>query len=269
MNKAVQHLLSLGFGLISWASPGIAQDATTCRLALALAMDVSRSVDAEDFRLQINGTIAALRDPGVQAAFFGPTEVVALTIYHWAGSEYQVEILPWTLIEDPAALEKAIAALNATEHPFPMNTGLGNALNFGLDRLAAGPDCRRRVLDMAGDGQNNQGPPPARIYKWRGEEAVTVNALAIGEHESGLAGYFTRELIRGPGAFVEIAARQEDFPAAMRRKLLRELVDQVAGGPYLLPDACAKNGSGLATSTSLLPMICQNRVPTARTKARS
>lgn len=257
------------FALAFWSAACLGQEAPRCRLALALAMDMSRSVNEADFRLQIDGTVAALRDPGVQAALFGPSDVVALTIYHWAGQGYQVDVLPWTLLDGPQALETAIAALSATEHPFPMNTGLGQALDYGLDRLAAAPDCGRRVLDMAGDGQNNQGPPPARIYKWRGEEAVTVNALAIGEHESGLVGYFTRELIRGPGAFVEHAPKQADFPAAMRRKLLRELVDQVAEGGYLPPKACAKNGSGLSTSTSFLAVICQNRVPTARTKARS
>ena len=254
-------------------APTQAQDAPACRLALALAIDVSRSVNEADFRLQIDGTIAALRDPGVTQALFGPPERVALTIYHWSGAGYQQEIFAWTLIDNPQTLEIAIQALAATEKPWPMNTGLGAALEFGLDRMAEAPDCARQVLDMAGDGQNNEGPKPARIYRDRDLGGVVVNALAIGEHESGLAGYFSRELIRGTGAFVETAPRQADFPAAMRRKLLRELVDQVAGAagasPYRRADSCVKNGSGSSTSISLLPLICQNRVPTARTNARS
>jgi hypothetical protein len=266
---ALAHCLCVSLSLAVMASASPAQEARGCRLALALAMDVSRSVDEAEFRLQIEGTIAALRDPGVEAALFGPPDVVALAIYQWSGAGFQEVILPWTLIDGPDDLASAIQSLAATKRPWPMNTGLGQALDFGLEMLAASPDCTKRVLDMAGDGQNNEGPTPARIYKWRGQEPVTVNALAIGEHESGLSDYFARELIRGPGAFVETAPKQSDFPAAMRRKLLRELVDQVAETTYPPALPCAKNASGPSTSTSLLPVICQNRVPTARTKARS
>jgi hypothetical protein len=62
-------------------------------------------------------------------------------------------------------------------------------------------------------------------------EGITVNALAIGEHEQGLVAYFGAHLIQGPGAFVEVAERHTDFPRAIRRKLERELSDELSALP--------------------------------------
>jgi len=70
-----------------------------------------------------------------------------------------------------------------------------------------------------------------------------VNALAIGEHESGLRAYFEAEIRRGPGSFVEIADRQSDFPTAMRRKLLRELAETFAGTPGVFDCPPVRPGS--------------------------
>jgi len=206
--------------------------AETCRLALALAIDVSRSVNDEDYLLQTDGLIAALEDAAVRRAFFDASGEVALAIYYWSGTGHQQPVLDWTRILAPADLDGVAAALRAAERPPQrMATALGAALQHGHDLLQRAPDCRRRVLDMAGDGRNNEGPGPGQIFADADFAGITVNALAIGEHESGLRAYFEAEIRRGPGSFVEIADRQSDFPIAMRRKLLRELAETFAGTP--------------------------------------
>ena len=86
------------------------------------------------------------------------------------------------------------------------------------------------MIDVAGDGQNNEGISVARTYEREDFTGITVNGLAVGEHEAGILDYFATEVIRGPGAFVESAPRQQDYPAAIRRKLLRELEGPVIGG---------------------------------------
>lgn len=200
-----------------------------CRIALALAMDVSRSVDGRDYRVQTGGLAAALDDPAVRRAFLSGDEPVALAIYEWSGVDNQAVIEDWALIGGPADLDALAGRLRALVRPEDRHlTALGTALSFGRDLLRRAPDCRRLVLDMAGDGQNNEGPPPARSYAREDWTGITVNGLAIGEHESQLPQYFARNLLHGPGAFVEVAPRQSDFPATIRRKLIRELTDQVA-----------------------------------------
>jgi hypothetical protein len=109
-------------------------------------------------------------------------------------------------------------------------TALGEAMRFGAALLDRAPPCDRRVLDMAGDGQSNDGPLVSNVRAELDFDRITINALAIGQHEQGLVRYFQTYVIGGPGAFVELAERQIDFPPAIRRKLLRELSGPEIGG---------------------------------------
>jgi Protein of unknown function (DUF1194) len=212
--------------LLPLASPAAAE----CRLALSLAVDISRSVDAGDYVIQTEGLAAALEDADVRAAIFGPEGQVALSIYYWSGDGYQDLIQPWVILETPATLDAAILAVRQTPRPAaPLATAMGDALRYGADLMTEAPDCARKVIDVAGDGRNNEGISVARTYEREDFTGITVNGLAVGEHELDLVRYFHEELIRGPGAFVEVAPRQADYPQAIRRKLLRELQGPMIG----------------------------------------
>ncbi|WP_374397217.1 DUF1194 domain-containing protein [Tabrizicola sp.] len=201
-----------------------------CRLALALAVDVSRSIDAQDYVIQTDGLAGALANKEVRTAIFGPEGKVALAIYYWSGKGYQDLVQPWVILDSPEALDAAIWAVRRTPRPeAPLATALGDALSYGLDLMGDAPDCERRVIDVAGDGQNNEGISVARTYEREDFTGITVNGLAVGEHEADIVDYYADEVIRGPGAFVELAPRQADYPAAIQRKLLRELRGPMIG----------------------------------------
>ena len=219
-------MLRLALPLICLALPATAD----CRLALALAVDVSRSIDVQDYAIQTEGLARALEDPTVRKAIFEGDGEVALSIYYWSRQGYQDLIQPWVLLERPADLDAAIATVRQTPRPeAPLATALGDALGYASDLLYDAPRCGRQVLDVAGDGRNNEGISVAHAYEGMDFTGVTVNALAIGEHEADLVEYFSTELIRGPGAFVELAPRQTDYPKAILRKLLRELQGPMIG----------------------------------------
>lgn len=213
--------------------------AFACRLALALALDISTSVDAAEYELQRQGLMAALGAPDVKAAILGPAGPVALAIYEWSGTRHQTIKVDWTLIDSEARLSGVIATLGGisrSDSEFP--TGLGQALGFGAILLRNAPACERRVIDVSGDGVNNDGYPPASAYRHFPFDGVTVNGLVIvesgpdptGAYKSvDVADYYRREVIRGPGAFLEIAEGFEDFERAMRRKLLREIAHVAIG----------------------------------------
>lgn len=204
-----------------------------CRLALALAVDVSRSIDSQDYVIQTDGLAGALADKDVRAAIFGPEGRVALAIYYWSGRGYQDLVQPWVILDSPEALDAAIWEVRRTPRPeAPLATAIGDALSYGLDLMADAPPCERRVIDVAGDGRNNEGISVARTYEREDFTGITVNGLAVGEHEADIVDYYEGELIRGPGAFVEVAPSQTDYPDAIRRKLLRELEGPMIG---LLP----------------------------------
>ena len=225
-------------GMVLAAAPSQA----ACRLALALGLDVSASVGTRDYRLQMGGTAAALRAPAVRAALL-QGEPVALAAYLWSGQREHWLVLDWTPIDGDAALERFAATLERTGRPpFDGRTATGAAMDAGLGLLRQAPDCARLTLDLATDGVANDGVDPGEVAAG----AVTVNALAIGEEgptgrsslppDEALTDWLLRDVIRGPGGFVEAAAGFADFERAMTEKLLRELggmaVSETAGtGP--------------------------------------
>jgi hypothetical protein len=209
-------------------------EASNCRLALLLAMDVSSSVDAAEDTLQRNGIVSALLAPEVQAAFFATGHHVALAAYEWSGRYNQEVLLDWTLIDGPAQLlyaAETIAQSKRSHNDFP--TAMGYALGFGAGMFERAPPCLSKTLDMAGDGQNNEGFSPAQAYAAFPFAGVTVNGLVVNgadfEAETGLIAFYKGQVIRGPGAFVEIANGFEDYERAMQRKLERELTPPVIG----------------------------------------
>ncbi len=205
-----------------------------CRLALVLALDVSSSVDFHEDRLQRQGLANALLAPSVQTAFFGLADPVALAVFEWSGRYNQQLLLDWTMIDSPDVLQNAANRISGSKrghNEFP--TALGHALAFGSGLLEEAPACATKTIDMAGDGQNNEGFGPKQAYREFPFEGVTVNGLVVNaadfEAETQLIEFYTNEVLRGPGAFLEIAQGFEDYERAMRRKLERELSVPVFG----------------------------------------
>lgn len=206
--------------------------AAACRLALLLALDVSASIDDHEYALQSNGLAAALLAPEVSQAFLRSPSPVALSVFEWSGQTNQTVVVDWRLIEskiDLLAVADRVRQPYRTERLAP--TSLGNALGFAAKHFDSAPKCVRQTLDVSGDGTNNDGYPPLVAYRHFPFDGVTVNALAIGgaQHLPSLVRYFTTDVIRGPGAFVEIADDHRDFERAMRRKLERELLPFAVG----------------------------------------
>ncbi len=215
------------------------QAGASCRQALALGLDVSGSVDAAEYRMQLDGLAAALTAPDVAEAITGiPGFPVAIAVYEWSGPSDAAGVVPWTDAVDDAALAGIARRLRAARRaPGDPSTAIGSAMRHGFALLAERPDCGRHVLDLSGDGKANTGP---RLDGIAAPPGVTVNALAIGADApaigderqvriSELTAYFRAEVIRGPGAFVEAALGFQDYEDAMRRKLLRELRDVAVG----------------------------------------
>jgi len=212
-----------------------------CRQALALGLDVSGSVDAREYALQVQGLAAALGHEDVAAILLDQPEwPVWIAVYDWSGPEDIRLIQPWVAIDGAESLQDVRARIAGTPRAAGApQTAVGSAMLFGEYLLAQRGDCPARVLDLSGDGKSNIGPQPRSITLpgW-----MIVNALVIGADndaswdggEPGIAeltAWFKADVLRGPGAFVETALGFEDFEAAMIRKLTRELTGLRLGGP--------------------------------------
>lgn len=229
------------------AAPALAE----CRLALALALDVSSSVNSTEDALQRRGLAAALLAPEVEAAFFSSDQSVALAVYEWSGRFNQQLMLDWYLIETRDDLLNAATIIGRSvrsHDDYP--TAIGYALGFGAGLLQRAPSCLDQIIDVSGDGQNNEGFPPRTAYAEFPFAGVTVNGLAVSvdEHEAvaNLSKYYRDEVLHGPGAFLQLAQGFDDYERAMRRKLERELRPRAVGA-LQAPSAGSETGPGGGT----------------------
>jgi hypothetical protein len=219
-----------------WAATAQAQSA--CRLALVLALDVSSSVDAEEYALQRTGLAAALDAEEVRHAILtGAGGYVALSVYEWSGFNQHKLQLDWLALTSPAAIDRAVATLAGMERShdnFP--TSIGPAIGYGATLLKRAPRCERRVIDVSGDGVNNYRYGPREAYRHFPLNDVTVNGLVILGDDPGVLSYYGAEVLHGAGAFMVVAKGFDEFREAMTRKLYREINDIILGRvPHTLP----------------------------------
>lgn len=238
MTMLARHMLRVAtLGLLLSALPAAAQ---TCRQALVLGLDVSLSVNTNDFVLQRQGLARALLDAQVMDAMIRPEgPYIELAIFEWTGSFSQNLLVDWTVIDSPTRL-RAIA-VTLFEKPQKLRsgrTGLGAAMQYARDMLLTRDHCESLTLDISGDGQNNSGVRPQLVKHEMAAAGITVNALVIEPdgyelpNEKAepipLSQYFQTRVIVGATSFVETIVGFKSYEAAMRRKLLRELLPAIS-----------------------------------------
>lgn len=197
-----------------------------CQLALLLAVDVSGSVDRQEYRVQMDGLALALRDGIVADALVEQQAYVSLV--QWTGSSRQRQTVPWTAIrsyQDVLSLADTIETDPRIWRNY--STAIGEALMVSRAAFAPVANCTRKVIDVSGDGVSNEGIAPATQRADLNADGITVNALAIETDDTDLTGYFFENLITGPGAFVVTANGFADYPEQIKRKLQRETTKQV------------------------------------------
>ncbi len=208
------------FLLFALTTPPAAQ---ACETALLLAMDVSTSVDAGEYRLQAEGLALALSDPEIGAILV--EDRVALAVLQWAGSGRQALSLGWTQVAGAGAIAALAQDARRMERAFALSdTAPGDALHAAIDAFAAAPPCKRRVIDLSGDGTANAGGPVAHARQRAERAGITVNALAIEAPgpSQPITSYYRRSLVTRDG-FVMTARGFGALADTLRRKMLREL----------------------------------------------
>lgn len=215
------RVISVAFGLCA------PLPATACDLALLLAVDVSGSVDAGEYRVQMDGLATGLRDPLVSEALVRAQAKVMLV--QWTGSTRQRVTIAWTALDSFATLEAFANKVQTTPRLWRhFSTAIGEALAFSITKFEAVPECSRHLIDLSGDGFSNEGVEPSTLGPRLRQAQITVNAIAIEESEPDLTAYFYENVIVGDGAFVMSASGFDDYPERIRKKLLREVTQQTA-----------------------------------------
>ena len=212
---------------------GQADDFFDVDLELALAVDVSRSMDTEEQRVQREGYIEAFRHPDViDAIRTGPLGRIAVTYFEWAGPGDRVTIVPWMLIETAEDGSAFAAQLERASITRQSGTSISGAIRYAGGLFGETFNGYRRVVDISGDGPNNAGSPVEEARDWLLEQGVIINGLPImlnrvyGHGPFGIPEldiYYEDCVIGGPGAFVIAVRSPEEFAEAIRRKLILEI----------------------------------------------
>ncbi len=200
-------------------------DVAPVDLALVLAIDCSYSVDAREYRLQMQGLSDAFTSATVwQAIAKGPLQRIAVSAFLWSDLETQVVIQPWIVIATPEDAQALAGRLSRTPRLARQGgTAMSAAMLFGGALLQLAPPAARRVIDVSTDGRNNMGKPAFRARDEVVARGITINGLAIANEWPTLDVYLERQVTGGPSNFVVKADSFDDFGAAMERKLIREI----------------------------------------------
>jgi Protein of unknown function (DUF1194) len=214
--------VALGISLLFGVWQGAA--AKPVELELILAVDVSASVKAEEFDLQMRGYAEAFRTPQLIEAIKTAGGIV-VTMMQWANPDQQEIMIGWTHVYDAGSAERFAAAVDIAPRSFEMGqTAIGQALEFCLKLFPAkGFESQRRVIDVSGDGYSNKGLLPNGVRDRAVRMGVTINGLPITSKERFLPGYYERNVIGGPGAFLIVAKDYAAFGEAIVAKLIREV----------------------------------------------
>lgn len=212
-------------------------------LELILSVDISRSMDFDEQRLQRQGYVNAITNPLVMHAISqGVHGRVAVTYIEWAGPDAQQTVVEWRMIDDESSARAFAEDLSQAPILSFRGTSIGSGLVFARPRFDSnGFDGARRVIDVSGDGPNNMGYPVTLARDQLVADGVTINGLPIMiKRASGFASindldiYYHDCVIGGPGAFLIAVRAPEQFAEAIRRKLILEIAGLMPDDPMAI-----------------------------------
>lgn len=217
---------------------------------LVLAVDISQSMDEDEQEVQRAGYVAAITSQEVMDAIrYGPTGRIAVTYFEWGGVGEHFTVADWMVIEDEATAAAFAARIAEAPLRQVQRTSIFSALEKSAELVAANKyEGMRKVIDISGDGPNNQGGTVTEMRDKVISAGVTINGLPLMmKSESSawqamlhLDHYYEDCVIGGPGAFAIPVRSKEGFADAIRMKLVLEIAGLMENQPTVMPAAARK-----------------------------
>ena len=208
-------------------------NAPSVDVELIIAVDVSYSMDMDELAIQREGYAQAIISKEfLQALKTGPNGKISVTYFEWAASSDQKVIIPWRVIDGPETADAVANEIMKTPIRRASRTSISGAINFAMPLFDENPHHGlRRVIDISGDGPNNNGSPVTIARDAALEKGIVINGLPIMVKEpsystmdiDNLDFYYEDCVIGGPGSFVVSIKDREKFKEAIRTKLLLEV----------------------------------------------
>jgi len=218
-------------------------DAASVDVELILAVDVSYSMDMDELAVQREGYAQAIVSKEfLQALKTGPKGKVAIAYFEWAASNDQKIIIPWRVIDGPETADAVADEIMKTPIRRASRTSISGAIYFAMPLFDQSPyHGVRRVLDISGDGPNNNGAPVTGARDEALSKGIVINGLPIMVKEpsystmdiDNLDWYYEDCVIGGPGSFVVPIKGRDKFKEAIRSKLLQEVAGRTRTRPVV------------------------------------
>jgi uncharacterized protein DUF1194 len=219
------------------------ENATAVDVELILAVDVSYSMDLDELAVQREGYAQAIVSKEfLQALKTGPHGKIAVTYFEWAAAGDQKVIIPWRLIDGPETADAVASEIAKTPIRRASRTSISGAINFAMPLFDEDPyHGLRRVIDISGDGPNNNGAPVTAARDAALAKGITINGLPIMVKEpsystmdiDNLDVYYEDCVIGGAGSFVVSIKDRDKFKEAIRTKLLLEVAGRTPERPIV------------------------------------
>jgi hypothetical protein len=228
--KSIASALVSGSVLVMSALPAAAVE--NVDLKLVIATDVSRSIDYREGVLQREGTAEAFENPEVVKAIqSGALGRIAVAVIDFSSPRFDRVVLDWQIIQDQESALAFAQKVRKSPRTPGQRTSISSALELGsllIEGSAKNIVATRKVIDVSGDGPNNDGNPMSEAHEKTIKLGIVVNGLPVMDESAngyypGLDKYYAGCVAGGRGAFVIVVRSFKDFGAAMRRKLILEV----------------------------------------------
>jgi hypothetical protein len=234
--RAATRLLVFVIATVVLVGSPVAHAAEEVDLLLVLSSDISRSIDAPNFKLQRDGYAAAIVNPRViQAIRSGAFGKIAVSFVEWSGVGAQKIVIDWTVIRDEATAKNFSAQIIEAPREFRDRTSISGGIDFAMVQLARAPfQSNRHTIDVSGDGIQNSGRAVTDARDEALAKGVTINGLVIMSERKnfhtdppgGLDAYYRNNVIGGPGSFVMVAENFGSFGQTILNKLSAEITSK-------------------------------------------
>lgn len=212
---------------------------------LVLAVDVSYSMDQEEQKLQRNGYVEAITSADfLRALKSGPTGKVAIAYMEWASSSDQKIIIDWSVIDGEGSARAFADKLLESPYRRASRTSIAGAIDFSVHMFDGnGFDGGRRIIDVSGDGPNNNGRLVTAARDEAVAQGITLNGLPLLIRPTrfgymdieNLDEYYADCVIGGAGAFMIPVKDDKAFVDATRTKLVLEVAGLGRPARLLVP----------------------------------
>jgi hypothetical protein len=232
MRSSRSFALAFAFccGLLLFPETGRSADVD---VALVLAVDISNSMDPDEQALQREGYVEAFRSPLLHEAIRGGMlGRIAVSYVEWAASHNQQIVVPWTEIEgaeDAISFAEQLAIAPIRRAP---RTSISGAIDFSVRLLQERRgEATRRVIDISGDGANNQGRKVTDARDEAVAKGFIINGLPLLLKRRTASFYDVENLdehyrdcvIGGLGSFMMPVRDRSEFALAIKTKIIREI----------------------------------------------